>query len=84
MLRSLDGIIVEVDLPDCSKIKSLKGYKSTADTTRTVTKHLYMREDYSTFMIDSDGDFRVISTNARAAINDDNERGRLGKDTEYL
>lgn len=52
VLRSIDGTIIEVELPDASKVKSFKGYKSTADTTRTVTKHLYMREDYSSFIID--------------------------------
>jgi hypothetical protein len=35
-------------------------------------------------MIDQDGDFRVISTDARAAINDEDERARLGIDTDYL
>jgi len=35
-------------------------------------------------MVDDDGDFRVISTDARAAINDDDERARLGTDTDYL
>jgi hypothetical protein len=35
-------------------------------------------------MIDSDGDFRVISTEARSAINDTDERAKLGQDTEFL
>jgi hypothetical protein len=35
-------------------------------------------------MIDEDGDFRVVSSDARAAINDDDERARLGTDTDYL
>lgn len=35
-------------------------------------------------MVDNDGDFKVISTDARAAINDDDERARLGTDTDYL
>jgi hypothetical protein len=35
-------------------------------------------------MIDEDGDFKIISTDARAAINDDDERTRLGSDTDYL
>jgi hypothetical protein len=35
-------------------------------------------------MVDNEGDFRVITTDARAAINDDDERARLGTDTDYL
>ena len=35
-------------------------------------------------MIDSDGDFRVISTESRAAINEDDERARIGHDVDYL
>jgi hypothetical protein len=29
-------------------------------------------------MIDSDGDFKIISTNVRSAINDEDERAKLG------
>lgn len=47
-------------------------------------KHLYLRADYSAVIVDSDGDFRVISTNARAAINEEDERARLGMDCNYL
>ena len=47
-------------------------------------KHIYQRADFSCFIIDSDGDFRVVSTDTRAAINDDDERARLGTDTDYL
>ena len=35
-------------------------------------------------MIDSDGDFRVISTGTRSAINDEDERARLGTDIDFL
>ena len=34
--------------------------------------------------MDSDGDFRVISANVRSAINDEDEKARLGNDTDYL
>lgn len=83
-LKSLDGMMTLVYLPDGCVVKSLKFYKSSAETDRQVTKHLYQRADFSCFMIDSDGDFRVISTNARAAINDDDERARLGNDADFL
>ena len=49
-----------------------------------MTKHIYQRADYSCVIVDNDGDFRIISTNARAAINDEDERARLGNDTDYL
>lgn len=35
-------------------------------------------------MIDSDGDFKIITTNVRSAINEDDERSKLGQDTDYL
>lgn len=35
-------------------------------------------------MLDQDGDFRIVSTDARAAINDNDERARLGSDVDYL
>ena len=35
-------------------------------------------------MIDNEGDFKLISTNTRAAINDEDERTRLGNDTDFL
>ena len=41
-------------------------------------KHIYQRSDYSCFIIDSDGDFKIISTNVRSAINDEDERAKLG------
>jgi hypothetical protein len=34
--------------------------------------------------VDGDGDFRIISVNARSAINEEEERARLGIDSEYL
>ena len=73
-----------VYLPDGCIVRSIKYFKSQNEKDRHVLKHIYQRADYSSFMIDSDGDFRVISTNARAAINDEDERARLGSDTDYL
>ena len=35
-------------------------------------------------MIDNEGDFKLISTNTRAAINEEDERARLGNDTDFL
>ena len=83
-LKSLDGMMTLVYLPDGGVVKSIKFFKSSKEKDRTVLKHIYQRADYSSFMIDSDGDFRVISTNARAAINDEDERARLGADADYL
>lgn len=83
-LKSRDGMKTLVFLPDGCVVESIKFYKSEAEKDREVLKHIYQRADYSCFMIDSDGDFRVISTNTRAAINDDDERARLGADTDYL
>lgn len=83
-LKSLDGMMTLAFLPDGCVVKSIKFYKSSEETDREVIKHIYQRQDYSCFMIDQDGDFRVISTDARVAINDEDERARLGTDTDYL
>jgi len=86
-LKSLDGMMTMVFLPDGCVVKTIKFWKSSADTSdegKTVIRHIYQRTDFSCFMIDQDGDFRIISTEARAAINDDDERARLGADTDYL
>lgn len=73
-----------VFLPDGCIVKSIKFYKSKSDKENVITKHIYTRSDYSAVIIDDDGDFRIISTNARAAINEEDERARLGMDADYL
>ena len=83
-LKSLDGMMTIVYLPDGCTVKSIKFFKSSEETDKQVIKHIYQRADFSCIMVDNDGDFRVISTDARAAINDDDERARLGTDTDYL
>lgn len=83
-LKSLTGFITQVFLPDACVVKTIKHYKSHSEKSRIVFKHLFQRSDYSCVIVDSDGDFRVISVNARSAINEDEERARLGQDTEYL
>ena len=83
-LRSTDRVETLVFLPDKCTVKTIKFFKSSEETDRHVFKHIYQRDDYSCFMIDSDGDFRVISTEARVAINEDQEKERLGHDVEYL
>jgi len=83
-LKSTDGMMTLAFLPDGCVVKSIKFFKSSEETDREVIKHIYQRQDFSCFMIDEDGDFRVISTDARAAINDEDERARLGTDTDYL
>jgi hypothetical protein len=83
-LKSLDGKMTFVFLPDGCVVKSIKFWKSSQDKETIVTKHIYQRADYSAVIVDNDGDFRIISTNARSAINDSEERARLGNDTDYL
>ena len=83
-LKSLDGMSTLVFLPDGCTVKSIKFFKSSTDKENVLTKHIYQRADYSAVIIDADGDFRVISTNARSAINEEDERARLGMDTDYL
>jgi hypothetical protein len=83
-LKSTDGMMTLAFLPDGCVVKSIMFYKSSEETDRQVIKHIYQREDFSCFMIDEDGDFRVISIDARAAINDEDERARLGTDSDYL
>jgi len=83
-LKSLDGQMQFVFLPDGCVVKTIKFWKSSSNKDEQVLKHIFQRADYSCVIIDSDGDFRVISTNARSAINDEDERARLGTDTDYL
>jgi hypothetical protein len=82
-LKSLDGIIVNVELPDGCNVQSLKHYKSFEERDRVVIKHIYNRDNYSCFILDSEGDFRIITKCARAAINDNDEKARLGNDTDF-
>lgn len=83
-LKSTNNQMTLAYLPDGSVIKTIQFYKSSEETDRTVTRHFFQRQDFSCFIIDEDGDFRIISTEARAAINDDDERSRLGTDSDYL
>lgn len=84
LIKSKDGWSTLVFLPDGCQVKSVQFYKSNQERNRIVTKHLFLRADYSAVIVDSDGDFRVISTNARSAINEEDERARLGMDCNYL
>lgn len=83
-LKSLNGMMTLVFLPDACTVKSIKFYKSSLDKKRIVFKHIFLRQDYSCVIVDSDGDFKIISVNARAAINEEEERARLGSDTDFL
>ena len=83
-LKSLDGMMMFVFLPDGCVVKSIKFYKSSDQKDKIVMKHIFQRADYSCVIIDSEGDFRVITTNARSAINEEDERARLGQDSDYL
>lgn len=83
-LKSTNGLMTMVYLPDGCVVRTIKFFKSAENTEKQVYKHIYNRQNFSCFMIDSDGDFRVISVAARAAINDDDERARLGQDCDYL
>jgi len=83
-LKSLDGLMTFVFMPDGCVVKTIKFWKSIEEKDTHVFKHIFCRADYSCVIIDSDGDFRVISTNARSAINDEDERARLGTDSDYL
>lgn len=77
-LKSLNGQQTLVFLPDGCVVKSILFFKSSEETSHKVIKHIYQRADFSCFIIDSEGDFRVISSQTRAAINDNDERARLG------
>lgn len=83
-LKSTNNQMTIAYLPDGCTVKTIQFYKSSEETDRTVTRHFFQRQDFSCFIIDEDGDFRIISTEARAAINDDDERSRLGTDSDYL
>lgn len=55
---------------------------------REVNRHLIHREDYSVIIVESQGDGRgevtVISSNARAVLNELGYMNRMGRDTDYL
>jgi hypothetical protein len=86
VIRSLDGWVTTCTLPDLCRVKTFKFFKDEelAGAERAVTKHLYLREDFSSFIIDEEGDFKVITTSTRSSINNADERTRLGNDTDYL
>ena len=83
-LKSLSGYMTLVYMPDACVVKTIKFYKSCDDRKNIVLKHIFQREDYSCIIVDSEGDFKIISVNARQAINEEEERARLGIDSEYL
>jgi hypothetical protein len=83
-IKSINGKMTQVFLPDGCIIKTIKFWKSNIEKDRIVLKHIFQRQDYSCIMVDSDGDVRVITVNSRSAINEADERSRLGLDTDYL
>lgn len=83
-IRSLDGWVTTCSLPDLCKVKTIKFFKDTNNIEKVVTKHIYLREDFSSFIIDEEGDFKVITKTARSSINNADERTRLGNDTDFL
>lgn len=72
-----------VFLPDGGLVKSIVYHKSVQNP-EPILRHIYQRQDFSCVIVDNDGDFKVISTNTRSAINQEEERARLGNDVDYL
>jgi hypothetical protein len=91
--RALDGIVRKVLLPDNSYVKSFKDVKNSDDEQgnlikQEVNRHLIHREDYSVVIVESQGDGKgevtVISSNARACLNELGYMNRMGRDIDYL
>lgn len=82
-LKSTSGTMSQVELPDGATVKTIMFQKSK-QIQEPIMRHIIQRQDYSCVIIDNDGDFKIITTNARSAINQEDERARLGLDSDYL
>jgi hypothetical protein len=46
--------------------------------------HLFKRQDFSVVMAAAKGDIRIVSSNARSALNENGGRVTMGSDVDYL
>ena len=86
--RSISGRVIETYLPDgtmsCSWLDTVNT-KNFGDTE--VFRHMLYRPDLSVVHFDSIGHVSIISSNARAALNELGEKKKLNqlfKDSDYL
>ena len=83
--RALDERVLETYLPDGSKVQTILDSVDggSADTIR----HVIRRSDLSVVVVDSEGHISVISSNARAALNEAGGKARLDqteRDVDWL
>lgn len=86
--RALDKRVVETYLPDGCKSQTF--LDNVCTHKRGIEKryrHMIKRADLSTVVVDSKGHISIITSNARAALNECGKKHRISqeeKDTDYL
>lgn len=80
--RSLDRVIFETHLPDGTVVDTY--LDSTGDEQPPAIQHIFNRPDFSVFSVNHYGELKVISSNARSALNEAGSKKPLGEDFDYL
>ena len=86
--RALDERVLETYLPDGSMVQTYLDVDPTKTQANSqLIRHVIKRSDLSVIIVDSKGHISVISSNARAALNEAGGKNRLDyeeKDVDYL
>lgn len=86
--RAVDATVLETYLPDGSMIQTYLDHLRTKHRESQDTfRHVIKRGDLSIVAVDAEGRVSIISSNARAALNESGGRNRLDhteKDVDYL
>ena len=86
--RALDKKVLETYLPDGSMVQTFLDIVPTKLNAQSqMIRHVIKRSDLSVIIVDSEGHISVISSNARAALNEAGGKARLDyeeKDVDYL
>lgn len=86
--RSLDQVVLETYLPDGSMTQTFRDLVLTKRGEEVERfRHMIKRSDLSVVVVDSSGHVSLISSNARAALNENGKKAKLGpedKDVDYL
>lgn len=75
-------MIVETHLPDGTIIDTY--LDQALDDQQPGIQHLFRRPDFSVISINQQDKIKVISSNARSALNEANTKRGLGQDIDYL
>ena len=81
--RSMDQVIVETHLPDGTVVDTYLDCDLTGEEEIGI-QHIFNRPDFSVFSINQLNKIKIISSNARSALNEASQKQKLGSDTGYL